>query len=180
MMAYDEWDNGGLMDKNQKNEIRDHYGKMVSVLLGNERGFMKKENIVIAILNDDCELDYDIEEALKDAIKRDMKRHVGVNAGCVHRNHFWRNIYRIVLYRFYPISVHGEPASVDFEKVYDLEKREDGTISLKSTALGNDCLGELQILDKFDYGNYGFERNEANCFLLENAFSFYHLSDFEG
>lgn len=32
MMAYDEWDNGGLMDKNQKNEITDHRDKMKELL----------------------------------------------------------------------------------------------------------------------------------------------------
>ncbi len=47
MMAYNEWDNGGLMDKNQKNEIRDHYEKMVSVLLGNEHGFIKNKILLL-------------------------------------------------------------------------------------------------------------------------------------
>ena len=34
MMAYSEWDEGGVMDKNKINEIQDHYEKMKAVLLG--------------------------------------------------------------------------------------------------------------------------------------------------
>ena len=34
MMAYSEWDEGGVMDKNKINEIQNHYEKMKKVLLG--------------------------------------------------------------------------------------------------------------------------------------------------
>lgn len=34
MMAYDEWDEGGIMDKNNINEISDHYEKMKNILIG--------------------------------------------------------------------------------------------------------------------------------------------------
>ena len=130
MMAYEEWDERGKMDKNGISEINDHYQKMLGVLLDDKYAQVDDSSIAIVVVNDDND-EYsgeDLENDLAEYIRNMRTRTTLIPRGprrFLNARSFWDNKRRIALIRLYPESVHGGLAFFEHDSAYYVEVNAD-------------------------------------------------------
>lgn len=160
MMAYEEWDERGIMDTNKKNEIEDHYKKMVKVLLGDESALISKDNLVVVIWNTQND---DFSENVLDELTWAI---MNQESNAVTQK-FWNGITYISYFFYYP-----EDDSFDHSCSFEIERMVGGKLRLKEKDLYFPGISNTTPLVSKWLSDENFKQN-----LLDENFVFLRFSD---